>query len=494
MNKTFLIIVFALLGMAQAVAQEYEYVPFVREGVKWVCEYWDHPDGWGMLEPFNFTLEMKGDSVIDGKTYKAMHRYGGEAINTENDTIIAYLREENKVVYGIVPDGKVYSFSPLGIELDTVLQKEVKRGHEIVLFDFASPADFITNKLRWFIEGDEVQFRNVIPEEAEIAGKKVHRYIFDACNCLIEGIGFDGLLYGYPLSALCTTHLKYVIENGEVIYRSERLKKRDESDEMLPIVREDVTWVNEQVIVQNGDTTRSYYKYRFYDDDRTDPRIGCYRFTIDGQSGVEHSNRVAIINYSLSNLDNIFSNQQLAAVRKSGLDLLYFSDGSLYSFSRSNSDIDSDYTPNFYIFQQKEQFLSRQNLIEISPIYIEGVQCDRYAYIGEDGDTLAYVVEGIGFDSRDMGDLLTPFTRRPDPTADYQEWCGLSHVVKDGQIIYKGMRYTPGVRVGIDEVVEDKVSRPQDPRYYDLMGRPVGTEVPEAPGIYIHQGKKIIVR
>ena len=89
-------------------------------------------------------------------------------------------------------------------------------------------------------------------------------------------------------------------------------------------------------------------------------------------------------------------------------------------------------------------FLSEDNFMMVDPITIEGVQCDRYAYIGEDGDTLAYVVEGIGFDSRDMGDLLTPFTRQPDPTADYQEWSGLSHVVKDGKIIYKGMCYRPG--------------------------------------------------
>ena len=40
-----------------------------------------------------------------------------------------------------------------------------------------------------------------------------------------------------------------------------------------------------------------------------------------------------------------------------------------------------------------------------------------------------------------MGDLLTPFTRRPDPDAEYQEWCGLSHVIKDGEIIYKGLCY-----------------------------------------------------
>ena len=38
MKKTLLLSILALLGMTQAAAQEYEYVPFVREGVKWVCD------------------------------------------------------------------------------------------------------------------------------------------------------------------------------------------------------------------------------------------------------------------------------------------------------------------------------------------------------------------------------------------------------------------------------------------------------------------------
>ena len=77
----------------------------------------------------------------------------------------------------------------------------------------------------------------------------------------------------------------------------------------------------------------------------------------------------------------------------------------------------------------------------VDPVEIDGYSCNRYAYIGEDGEPLCYIIEGIGIDSRDMGDLLAPFTRLPDPDADYQEYCGLSHVIKDGRIIYKGMRY-----------------------------------------------------
>jgi hypothetical protein len=66
-------------------------------------------------------------------------------------------------------------------------------------------------------------------------------------------------------------------------------------------------------------------------------------------------------------------------------------------------------------------------------------------------------------------------------------------VVKDGKIIYKGMRYREGAFDVIDEVVAEQPRRPLDENYYDLTGRPVGKQVPTAPGIYIHHGQKICV-
>lgn len=116
MKKFFLICVLALLGLIQSVAQE--YVPFVREGVQWVCTYNNRP----------FTLELKGDVVIGGKAYKAMHKYSGDAINTVNDTIPVYLREEGKVVYGIVPDGKTYADCPVGINGDATMTQLIENG------------------------------------------------------------------------------------------------------------------------------------------------------------------------------------------------------------------------------------------------------------------------------------------------------------------------------------------------------------------------------
>ena len=43
-------------------------------------------------------------------------------------------------------------------------------------------------------------------------------------------------------------------------------------------------------------------------------------------------------------------------------------------------------------------------------------------------------------------------------------------------------------------MVADVPQRQLDENYYNLMGQPVGKDVPTVPGIYIHQGKKILVR
>ena len=272
----------------------------------------------------------------------------------------------------------------------------------------------------------------------------------------------------------------------------------------LPIAREGVTWVNEKVIVNHGDTTRYYYKYQIcgYDTAGTNNLLNekyraCYYY-IGEALDVENDSLIAGLysfgkntwcgrNHAYWNANAAFRMNQLVSIDVEAI--------LLYPFGTES------YTPDeYYIYCQEmscppdQHFLTVENFYEVNPVLVEGVSCRRWAYVDEIGDTLCLVVDGIGFDSRDMGDLLTPFTRRPDPDADYQEWCGLSHVVKDGQIIYKGMRYREGNLTDIDEAVADRTVRSADPHYYDLMGRAVGTDIPTVPGIYIHQGKKIVVR
>ena len=235
-----------------------------------------------------------------------------------------------------------------------------------------------------------------------------------------------------------------------------------QEQECLPLVREGVKWVNEKVIIDHGDTTRYYYTYEFCGYDTWTNLCGdinhaLYYYTGDNLD-VERDSLIAglreTIDGSCSKITCMRNNAyyKVRDERRYMLPLNMYTDGGtivLYMFGDYEGQ---DLTLLQFLgiqhdlrimFPEYPQYLTEENFIKIEPVRIEGLECSRCAYINEQGDTLAYVVQGIGFDSRDMGDLLTPFTRKPDPDADHQEYCGLSHVIKDGKIIYKGLRYNP---------------------------------------------------
>ena len=288
MKKTILMIMLALLVMTQLGAQEYEYVPFVREGVKWVCRYSKF-----LENDHYFVIEMKGDTCIDGKWYKPVHYYSGNSINEENDTVPVYLREENKVVYGIIPEDWRYWECPIGIGTwveDKEVFSLIKTGIEFILYDFNDPAGFYENL--------DVEF--------------------------------------YP-------QLHY----------------------------------SQADTIQIGKTLRKKQVFNFVES--------------------------------------------------------------------------------------------------------EGV------YYGKE-----YIIEGIGYGGDAPGTPLNYFYGIS--TGVEQVLYYLSHVIEDGKIVYKTGCYNPDITLGIDEVVTGQSQRAMDDNYYNMIGQPVGKDVPTVPGIYIHQGKKILVR
>lgn len=461
-TKKLITLLLALLGITQMVAQEYEYVPLVREGVKWVYYYVNSdeiypPDPNLSIGTVYFTLELKGDTVIDGKTYKAMHKYYGDNINNENDTVPIYLREENKIVYGIVPSGKIYADCPISCFGNETINSKILNGQEFILYDFNDPVAFCQTysdiyqyyEAIYEEEGDRFFNPFKFSDMVTINGHQAKRYVFNIIwnCCFIEGIGFDGIGDGYLLAfgydrlmSAPVFSLSHVIENGKVIYQAaSRVNKP-----YLPMAREGVKWVNEHVSILDGDTTCYYYTYEFKHIEDNSLDYNCYYSTEDELNPCNDS----IVSLG-RNSDHVFSsiqNKMLIPIMERGENMIDFHCTNtmhniyeLYYFEKS--DISPFCLLNYYIDFQKSDLLNRENFVEIEPLMIEGVSCSRYAYVNEQGDTMCYVVEGIGFDSKCMGDLLTPFTRIPDPNADYQEYCGLSHVIKDGQIIYKGMRY-----------------------------------------------------
>ena len=448
-TKKIMTMLLVLLSSLPSFAQEYEYVPFVREGVKWVYYINNyHFDltvnpAQGNNKCYR-TLEIKGDTIINGKNYKPMHKYSGISINEENDTIPIYLREENKIVYAIVPNGEYYDDCPI-YNACTYDDVDPYDGHEFVLYDFNDPVGYWQSFGNEYFELDTIDFITVGNHVAK-------RYAFyNPYLTMIEGIGaitYNGTplyLFGTAWNDIFALRfgLYHVIENDEVVYKT----YEGIDDRYLPVIRDGVKWINEKVIINNGDTTRYYYAYEFngnapFKDGNGDAFMALY---YSDNTGTAASDSLIAGILEWDGFVASHRNYALDKVMNEGLNMVNIypymnSNGTmvLYDLGTYNNEL---LVINQYIQDQKEPFLTRDNFVMVDPIEIDGVICSRCAYVKENGDTMCYVVEGIGFDSRNMGDLLTPFTREPDPDADYQEYCGLSHVVKDGKIIYKGMRF-----------------------------------------------------
>ena len=228
MKRSILLVALALMAVSQVAANEYMYTPFVREGVKWVY-YYVNEDGFYPADPIlgkgkvYMNLEFKGDTVINGLTYKAMHKYYGDHINQQNDTIPIYLREEDKVVYGIIPDGDRYAYPdcPIGNYYSSI---DVYDGNEFVLYDFKDPINYWSSII---YDGSSLyQYLNT--DTIAIGNHMAKRYNGLWCNNdfkIIEGIGADTQMNGYTLyffrligPFLPFFHLSQVIEDGQVIY------------------------------------------------------------------------------------------------------------------------------------------------------------------------------------------------------------------------------------------------------------------------------------
>ena len=176
MKKTLLFSILALLGMTQAVAQEYEYVPFVREGVKWTYSIQDyHYETDYETNPARGdnkvyrTLEIKGDTVINGKTYKAMHMCVDDEYSEPREVVPVYLREENKMVYGIVPDGMYYDDTKLGYYA-TKVYDEILSGEEFLLYDFQDPITYWENLTEGWYD------IHLLEDTIMVGGRYVKRY------------------------------------------------------------------------------------------------------------------------------------------------------------------------------------------------------------------------------------------------------------------------------------------------------------------------------
>ena len=501
-------------------AQEYEYVPFVREGVKWVYSYTNVDMIYDVMDrpadpnleygTVYLTLELKGDTIINGKTYKAMHKYYGDAINTVNDTIPVYLREEDKVVYGIVPDGKTYPDCPIGRPFGySIIRDQIRNGEEFVLYDFQNPESFWNSIYDW-----EGGFELVSSDLIQIGAHVAKRYVCSGADYFfyIEGVGVDSGSFGYTLfpnkqilvgSGDVKFEFRYLMEDDEIVYEGfhfEGPKPSQDDYEYVPFVREGIKWV--------------YYYNNPFLPEVFDMDFGVHYYSFEMKGDVEiagkHYKQVSLTHYLDENTKEVedfipvYLREEDKVVYAIHPDGIWYPQCPVGFFSsvRSQEPPFTTTTEEFILYDfnnpvvlygnnEPGSWAFYQNTDTISfgsyhskrhhyqTTYTENYEC------GDD-----WIVEGIGYD----GIVGMPLFYFELPVTGLQVDYHLSHVIEDGEIIYKGRFYDPNIRVGVNETMADKTRRNLDPQYYNLMGQPVGKNVPTTPGIYIHQGQKVLVR
>ena len=203
-------IIFAIMAMACSLAAN-AYVPLVREGVKWVYYYyldWG-PDHYEKEYHCEYSLEIKGDSVINGITYKKVFSQwlkssmDEDAPNYGSDKpeLCALVREVNKIVYiHLVPEEDIwfyedlmgyYGFNPMVAGLAP---------NEWVLYDFNDinrPFSLLdTQHLYGIYHSKYPEF--TYSETIQLVGESAKKYVgsdFPA-HYIIEGLGYVDMYDG----------------------------------------------------------------------------------------------------------------------------------------------------------------------------------------------------------------------------------------------------------------------------------------------------------
>ncbi len=213
-----------MIGRAQEV--EYKYVPIVREGVEWgyVASYHFPPDA------EYYRLQLKGDTVINGKTYKRCYAYQTATLNIEIATLHGFLREEDKRVY-FIPNLEEENLTGIWILLKFIYEEY--GDDERMIYDFNlnvgdtfEPADLLIN----ITDISLVEVDGIMRKRFHDGNTATNAYSF------IEGAGAVGNMCGelvYPFTdwmtngAIVRFNFERNVADGRIVYKSEEFDDGD---------------------------------------------------------------------------------------------------------------------------------------------------------------------------------------------------------------------------------------------------------------------------
>ncbi len=285
-----------ILAMACSLAAS-AYIPLVREGVKWVYfeEYDDSPDN-GYYSKGEYAMEVFGDSVVNGVTYKKVFDFPlHQTIDYNTAKPYALVREANKVVY-ILFDPEM-NIDPIGYEhlLSMFGDIPMVKGfaeNEWVLYDFNNINRPFSN------------ISNLTPEytysgTTEVGGETVKMYTGNGfiSNNIIEGIGYVGFvgscygnwvlttadyyanfdMIGYPMSH---SELSYLADaEGNVLYKGPAYTKMCDVNDDKKVDGSDLNLLINAVLTGNKR----------------------YNYDANGDSAVDGADINEVINFILGN-------------------------------------------------------------------------------------------------------------------------------------------------------------------------------------------------
>lgn len=276
--KKFSIIVLAMMGFAGGYAQETEtdYVPMVREGVKWVYYTRSDPNRYHKLTRTEYYFEGNGQVNINRKKCWRKFSEDGGWLPTEPE-LVAYAEEHNKRVYVSFTDDQAKRMRvPYFLQFINNLNgyydgKYYGTGRqcatdEVVVYDFNDYAAHLKNAPRMFDPATNMvkPFYGVYAQDVvTINGKRLKRYEiglgngFDVSQGMAETViskmslrefaastitwpayvieGYGAMFnisvndtYAFflapsagSLGRYYETYFSHIEENGEIVYKSE---------------------------------------------------------------------------------------------------------------------------------------------------------------------------------------------------------------------------------------------------------------------------------
>ncbi len=224
--KVFFNITFAMLCCLFMKAQDNGYQPLVREGVKWVYYeefygiYTGNPELYATSLFRYYTIEFRGDTVINGKSYKKGFRTSdvdfnayNSAFYTSDDYPISYVRE------GTGKDRRwVYAITNTAVPSERMDFAEYLWQYDSYYYDFIMGNEY---PLYYFKEDEDM----VLAGEVAICGQPCEVYYWRA-ERIVESVGEDGYFgdllrpFRLPMDSNSVGRLHHVEDaEGNIIYK-----------------------------------------------------------------------------------------------------------------------------------------------------------------------------------------------------------------------------------------------------------------------------------